>query len=327
VAVAAEWLEKDYYRVLGVPETATDKEITRAYRRLARRLHPDTGGNAGDSERFGEVAAAYEVLHDAARRKEYDEVRRLAASRAAAGATAWPHGRSVRVNRPGPGPRGGSARRRTVSVEDLFGPDAGDVFGDGFGDAFGRSRRGPATGSRRGADLEAELTLPFEDAVRGTTRSLRLGSRSVTARIPPGVGDGQTIRLRGRGEPGPDGGPAGDLLIRVRVSPHPVFGRSGRDLTVTVPVTFAEAALGADISVPTLDRPVRVRVSPGTRSGSTLRVRGRGVPSADRSGGGAGDLLVTVEVDVPRELDDRQRAAVQALAAAIPGSPRAHLGV
>ena len=328
MAATAEWLEKDYYRVLGVPETATDKDVTRAYRRLARELHPDTNRGGGDAQRFGEVTAAYDVLHDPEKRREYDQVRRLAASARTGGGPSWPHGRQVRVNRRG---RPGPGRTRTVSVEDLLGGDAeqslGDLFGDGSGGGFSRARTAGGRRPRRGADLEAELELPFEDAVRGTTRVLRLGSRTVTARIPPGVADGQTIRLPGRGEPGSDGGPPGDLRIRVSVAPHRVLGRSGRDLTVTVPVTFPEAALGADIAVPTLDGPVTVRVPPGTRSGTTLRVRGRGVPSSGRSGGGAGDLLVTVEVDVPRRLDDRQRAAVEALAAALPGSPRASLGV
>ncbi|MFD2091159.1 DnaJ C-terminal domain-containing protein [Blastococcus deserti] len=325
MAATAEWLDQDYYRVLGVPETASDKEITRAYRRLARRLHPDTNGGGGDAQRFGEVTAAYDVLHDPEKRREYDEARRFAASRRSAGAPPWPHGVSVRVNRSGTGTGPGRARR--VSVENLFGGDPGQGLGAVFGDAFAGSRTGPAGRPRRGADVEAELELPFEEAVRGTTRALRVGSQTVTARIPAGVADGQTIRLPGHGEPGTDGGPPGDLRIRIRVAPHPLFGRSGRDLTVSVPVTFPEAVLGVDIAVPTLDGPVTVRVPPGTRSGATLRVRGRGVPPSGRAGGNPGDLLVTVEVDVPRQLDERQRAAVEALAQALPQPSRAHPGV
>jgi molecular chaperone DnaJ len=306
VAMTAEWVDKDFYRVLGVGESASDKEITRAYRRLARDLHPDTNPDAGDGQRFREVTSAYEVLHDPARRREYDEVRRLARTGRPAGGRGWPHGQSVRVNRRGP-----RAEGDWITVEDLF----GHVTGEDGGWSAARPRRG--------ADLETAVDLPFEEAVRGATRRLRLGARTVTARIPPGVADGQTVRLPGRGQPGENGGPPGDLVVRVRVTPHRYFGREGRDLTVTVPVTFAEAALGADVRVPTLDRPVTVRIPPGTRSGTTFRVSGRGVPARD----GAGDLLVTVDIDVPRELDDRQRAAVQALAAALPGSPRAHLGV
>ncbi|WP_448628059.1 DnaJ C-terminal domain-containing protein [Geodermatophilus sp. URMC 64] len=306
MAMTAEWLDKDYYRVLGVEASASDKEITRAYRRLARELHPDTNPDAGDGERFREVTSAYEVLHDPARRREYDEVRRLARTGRPTGGHDWPHGQSVRVTRRGP-----RAEGRRVTVEDLF----GHVTAEDGGWSAARPRRG--------ADLETSVELPFEEAVRGTTRRLRLGARSVTARIPPGIADGQTVRLAGRGQPGENGVPPGDLVVRVRVAPHPYFRRDGRDLALTVPVTFPEAALGADVRVPTIDRPVTVRVPPGTRSGTTFRVHGRGVPAP----GGAGDLLVTVDVDVPRELDERQRAAVQALAAAIPGSPRAHLGV
>ena len=305
MAMTAEWLDEDYYRVLGVEESASDKEITRAYRRLVRESHPDTNPEARDGERFRKVTSAYEVLHDPARRREYDEVRRLARTGRPTGAPGWPHGRSVRVTRRGPRAGGHGLR-----VEDLFGSARADGGGS-------------TARPRRGADLETVLELPFEEAVRGATRRLRLGPRTVTARIPPGVADGQILRLTGRGQPGENGGPAGDLVVRVRVAPHPFLRRDGRDLAITVPVTFAEAALGADVRVPTLDRPVTVRIPAGTRSGTTFRVHGRGVPADD----GAGDLLVTVDVDVPKELDDRQRAAVQALAAAMPGSPRAHLGV
>ena len=206
------------------------------------------------------------------------------------------------------GPRTGGNRD---PVEDLFGSVTAEDGG------WGTAR------PRRGADLQTSVELPFEEAVRGTTRRLRLGARSVTARITSGIVDGQTVRLAGQGQPGENGGPAGDLVVRVRVALHPFFRREGSDLVVTVPVTFPEAALGADVRVPTLDRPVTVRIPPGTRSGTTFRVPDRGAPARN----GAGDLLVTVDVDVPRQLDDRQRAAVQALAAAIPGSPRAHLGV
>ena len=353
MVASTEWLEKDFYRVLGVSPSATGKEITAAYRRLARRLHPDTSSEStGDAQAFREVAAAYEVLHDPARRQEYDQLRRAAADQPGRG------GR-IRVDRPGDaGARGGRRREDgrsrgpagQPSVEDLI----ADLFGEGVGDPpFGAGGPRRTARPRRGPDLTAELSLPFADAVRGTTRRLTVeepvpcpvcagsgrrsggagcpacgGSgvqqrtRTVTARIPGGVADGQTISLRGRGAPGADGGPPGDLRIRVRVEPHPFLGRQGDDLTVTVPVTFAEAALGADVRVPTLDQPVTVRVPPGTATGTTFRVRGREVPATARTG----DLLVTVEVAVPRQLTDEQRAAVQALAAATPESPRAHLG-
>ena len=308
-APTADWLTTDLYAVLGVPPTASAKEITRAYRKLARELHPDTRTSGGNDDRFKQVTAAYEVLGDEARRREYDQVRAAARSRRGATRT----GRRVTVQQPG-SPLFSDVDPRDlfggVRVEDLFGPPR----------RSGRSTRPP----RRGADLEAVLRLPFAQAVLGATVDLALPDRTVSARIPAGVEDGQTVRLPAQGDPGSDGGPPGDLLVQVEVEPHPLFGRDGRNLTLTVPVTFPEAALGADVTVPTLDAPVTVRIPPGTASGTTLRVRGRGVPAA--GGKRAGDLLVTVQVDVPRHLTDAQRAAVEQLAAATTGNPRTHLG-
>ena len=381
MAPQREWFEKDYYKVLGVPETATAKEITRAYRKLARDTHPDR--NAGQEDRFKEVSAAYDVIGDPAKRKEYDEVRKMGPVGAG-----FPGGGTG--GRPGGSPFGGGFR-----VEDLGDlGDLGDLFGGLFGRGDGRAR-GPSrgTGPRRGADLEAELHLSFVDAVRGVTTTVNLTSeapcqtchgsgarpgtapvvcpecggrgvlddnqglfsfsspctrcggrgtvvetpcptcrgsgtqlrqREVKVRIPAGVDDGQRIRVKGRGSPGAGGGPPGDLYVVVRVAPHPLFQRSGRHLTITVPVTFPEAALGADITVPTLDgEPVRLRLPAGTRSGRTLRVKGRGVPAAD--GRPPGDLLVTVEVAVPSKLSAAERKAVEELAAAGTESPRAYL--
>jgi molecular chaperone DnaJ len=377
MAPQREWFEKDYYRILGVSETATAKEIKNAYRKLSRQYHPDANpGDTAAEERFKEVSAAYDVIGDPERRKEYDEVRRL-------GPMAGGMGMG------GPGGAGG------FRFENL-----GDL-GDMLGGLFGRSRRGGPTagagrgyGPHRGQDLEADLHLDFEDAVHGLTTTLHLTSdavcsvchgtgarpgtsprqcvqcggrgvldenqgffsfstpcptcggrgytiddpcpncagagieqrpREVKVRIPAGVEDGQRIRLRGRGGPGRNGGPAGDLYVTCRVHPHPLFGRRGRDLTLVVPVTFPELALGGEVSVPTLDGgPVRLRIPAGTRSGRTFRVRGRGVTSKKATG----DLLVTVEVAVPQKLSAAERKAVEALAAASDGqSPRAHLGV
>jgi molecular chaperone DnaJ len=375
MAPQREWFEKDYYRVLGVSETASAKDIKSAYRKLSRQYHPDANaGDASAEERFKEISAAYDVVGDAEKRKEYDEVRRLGP--AAAG---FPGG--------GGGPGG-------FTFTD--GGDLGDLLGGLFGRGGG-GRRGAASrggGPHRGQDLEAELHLTFEDAVAGVTTAVHLTSdapcgtchgsgakpgttphqcsncggrgvvsdnqglfslsspcpfcagrgviiddpcptcrgtgverrpREVKLRVPAGVDEGQRIRLKGRGGPGRNGGPSGDLYVVVRVSPHPLFGRRGNDLTLTVPVTFPEAALGADIAVPTLGgAPVTLRVPPGTRSGRTFRVKGKGVPLAK----GSGDLLVTVEVAVPSKLSSAERKAVEALQAASNGeSPRAHLGV
>ncbi len=381
MAPQREWFEKDYYKVLGVAENATEKEITRAYRKLAKRYHPDQ--NPGSEERFKEVSAAYDVLGDAAKRKEYDEVRRLG-----------PVGNPFAGARAGPGGMGGMGGTGgfsgTFTTEDLG--DLGDLLGNLFnrgGAGMGGRTRG---GARRGDDLEAELHLSFRDAVEGVTTTVNVSgeaacsvcggtgaapgtspvvcstcggrgvmaenqglfsfsqpcrtcrgtgmrvetpcqnchgsgmerrARQVKVRIPAGVEDGQRIRLKGRGAASQTGGPPGDLYVVVRVGEHELFGRNGKDLTLRLPVTFAEAALGATVKVPTLGAPVSLRVPPGTRSGRTFRVRGHGVPASS----GAGDLLVTVEVAVPEQLSEAQREAVEALAAATTESPRRHLGV
>jgi molecular chaperone DnaJ len=364
-----EWLEKDYYQVLGVAQTATDKEITRAYRKLAKQFHPDA--NPGSEDRFKEISAAYDVLGDAAKRKEYDELRRLGAA-----GLGGPGGFG--------GPGGGTFR-----VEDLG--DLGDLFG-GLGN-FG-NRRNRNVRPRRGADVEAELHLSFEDAVKGATTTVHVAgqarcqtcsgsgaapgsspvtcpmcngrgsldepqglfslsrvcpqcsgrgtiietpcptchgtgvtrrTRQVKVRVPAGVEDGQRIRVKGRGAPGRNNGPAGDLYVVVRVEPHRVFGRRGQNLTLNVPITFPEATLGTTVRVPTLDDPVTLRIPPGTSSGKTFRVKGRGVATRGRRP--AGDLLVTTEVAVPKKLTDEQRAAVEEFARVSHDEPRRHLEV
>lgn len=369
-----EWLEKDYYKVLGVSDTASAKEITSAYRKLARQLHPDANpGDDAAEERFKEVSAAYDVIGDPEKRKEYDELRKLG-----------PMGMGG-----GPGGGMGGFTFSTDDISDIF----GGLFNRGGRGGAGRAGRGP--GPQRGADLEAQLHLGFTDAVKGVTTEVHLTSdapcstcggsgakpgskpttcsrcggrglldenqgffsfsqpcpncggrgqiitepcdtchgsgverraRQVKVRIPPGVTNGQRIRLKGRGQPGRNGGPAGDLYVVVSVDSHPIFGRSGKHLTINVPVTYPEAVLGADIKVPTLDgEPVTLRIPAGTRSGRTFRVRGKGV--VPRSGD-AGDLLVTVEVAVPSKLSSAERKAIEALAEIEPDtSPRAHLGV
>lgn len=370
MAPQREWFEKDYYKTLGVPSTATAKEITSAYRKLAKKHHPDT--SSGEEDTFKEISAAYDVLGDADRRKEYDEVRAMGP---AAGMGGFPGGFG-----------GGGTTFRVEDVGDL---------GDLFGGLFGRGRRGGAASSpQRGSDVETELHLSFEDAVNGVTTSVNLTtdarcktcggsgsapgtrpascprcggsgtlqdnqglfslsqicpqcggrgtvvttpcsacsgsgiehrSRSVKVRIPAGVEDGQRIRVKGRGAAGRGNAPSGDLYVVVRVGRHSVFGRRGRNLTLTVPVSYPEAALGTTLTVPTLDGQVTLRVPAGTPSGRTFRVKGRGVPAGRK--GATGDLLVSVDVAIPESLTDEQRAAVEELAKVIEPPARDTLGV
>ncbi len=387
-----DYLEKDYYKVLGVPKTAAADEIKQSYRKLARKYHPDA--NKGDrkaEERFKEISEAYNTLSDEKKRKEYDEARSL-------------FGGGFRV--PGTGGRPGTAG---TGGGGFGGFDLGDLFGGaeagqgGLGDLLGgvfRNRGGGAGAGagtqarpRRGADVETEATLSFSDAVDGTTVPLHLtgegpcpvchgtgakagtvpkvcptcegtgqssrnlgnfafsepcktcrgrglvvedpclscngsghatSTRTIQARIPAGVNDGQRIKLRGKGAPGERGGPAGDLYVRVHVTPHPVFGRSGGNLTVTVPVTVPEAALGSEIKVPShRGAPVTVRIPAGTPNGRTFRVRGKGVR---RSDGTYGDLLVTVDVMVPKNVSTKGRKALEDLREATAGQdPREEL--
>jgi molecular chaperone DnaJ len=314
MAPQREWFEKDYYAVLGVPPTASEKDIARAYRKLAKQYHPDANpGDRAAEEKFKDASAAYDVLDDAERRKEYDQVREMVASGVA----------GPGFGRPGSGP-GGFGDGRTIFVDDL-----GDIggLGDIFGGLFGRGggRRTRADMPFAGPDYETELTLDFMEAVHGVMRDLSFDGRSVKVRIPPGVADGQRIRVKGRGGPGENGGAPGDLYVVVRVRPHPIFGRKGDDdLTVTVPITFAEAALGGTARVPTLTDPVTVKIPSGTQSGKTVRVRGRGI---EKTQGSPGDLLVTFEVAVPERLNEAERKAVEALGDTLKANPREHLGV
>ncbi|HCB37828.1 MAG TPA: molecular chaperone DnaJ, partial [Acidimicrobiaceae bacterium] len=303
MAPRREWFETDYYATLGVSSTATDKEITKAYRRLARTHHPDGGG---DEERFKKIAAAYDVLGAADKRAEYDEVRSLGASASDAG---FDGGFAS-----GPG-------EYSVRVEDI--PDLDDlnsIFGNLFAQAgrvgFDDFPRPPRI---RGVDLESRLHLGFRDAVKGFTTTVRLAgnfamksaARRIKVRIPAGVADGQRIRLAGKGGPGRNGGINGDLYVIVEVAPDHTFGRKGRHLTLTVPVTYPEAVLGTELKVTTFDDSiVTLRVPAGTKSGATFRVKGRGVKSRRSTG----DLLVTTEIVVPAKLSRREREAVENLA-------------
>jgi molecular chaperone DnaJ len=373
--MSAKDYQKDYYKTLGVPKTATAAEIKKSYRELARKWHPDANkGSADAEERFKEITEAYNVLSDAKQRKEYDEARSMF------GGFRVPTG-----SRPGPG---GTPF------------DLGDIFSgtsDGLGDVLGgifRNRTGTAgSRARRGADVETETTLSFGDAIDGATVSLRLtgegpcpvcggtgaksgtvpkvcpdchgtgqqsrnlggfglsepcktcrgrglvvedpcqacsgsgramSSRTIQARIPAGVADGQRIKIPGKGAPGEHGGRAGDLYVRVHVTPHGVFGRNGDNLTVSVPVTITELALGADIKVPTHRGPaVTLRIKPGSANGTVMRVAGRGVRRKD---GTMGDLRATLEVTVPQDLNKKAKSALEDLRSATAGpDPREEL--
>ncbi|WP_069768301.1 MULTISPECIES: molecular chaperone DnaJ [unclassified Streptomyces] len=380
-----DFIEKDFYKVLGVPKDATEAEIKKAYRKLAREYHPDANkGNAKAEERFKEISEANDVLGDAKKRKEYDEARALFGNGGF---------------RPGPG-AGGSFN---FDLGDLFGGGAqgggaSGGFGGGIGDVFGGLfNRGGAgttrTQPRRGQDIDTEVTLTFTEAIEGATVPLRMSSqspckacsgtgdkngtprvcptcvgtgqvargsgggfsltdpcpdckgrgliaehpcldckgsgrakssRTMQVRIPAGVTDSQRIRLRGKGAPGERGGPSGDLYVVVHVGAHPVFGRKDDNLTVTVPVTFTEAALGGEIKVPTLGGPsLTLKLPPGTPNGRTMRARGKG---AVRKDGTRGDLLVTVEVSVPKDLSGKARDALEAYREATADEdPRAEL--
>jgi molecular chaperone DnaJ len=393
-----DYIQKDYYKALGVPKDATAAEIKKAYRKLARQYHPDANrgdaskgesntGGAKSEEKFKEISEAYDTLSDNKTRKEYDEARSLFG------------GGGFRM----PGGMGGSGAPGgfTFDLGDLLGnakaggASAAGGIGDILGGLFGNGRRpsGATQQPRRGADVETEVTLEFDDAVSGATVALRMASAhpctacsgtgakagttprvcptcsgtSITSRgaggfafsepcrdcrgrglivddpcpvchgsgramsehtmqvrIPAGVSDGQRIRLKGKGSPGERNGPNGDLIVLVHVRPHTLFGRSGDNLTITLPVTFPETALGGEVKVPTLDgKTVTLKLPAGTTSGRVLRVRGKGVTRRD---GTKGDLLVTIDVAVPQKVSGKAKEALEAYRAATASeNPRAHL--
>lgn len=370
-----DWVEKDFYKVLGVSDTASAEDIKKAYRKLAQTHHPDANpDDAAAEEKFKEISEAYATLSNPEQRKEYDQVRRLASTGGFQG-----------FGGPGAGGFGGQ-RVRVEDLEDLLGGVGG--LGDLFG--FGSQQRG-GTGPSRGADLTTELTIPFEDAAFGVETQVSVdgaatcsrcsgsgaepgskvttcptcGGRGVIAqnqgffsfsqpcpqchgsgrliespcskchgsgtenrrrnvklRVPAGVKDGSTLRLRGKGGPGALGGPAGDLMVRIRVAPSRTFGRKGNDLTLKVPITYTEAALGTKVDVPTLNGGVKVKIPSGTPSGKTFRVRGKGI-NPDR--GRSGDLLVTVEVAVPKKVSKDEKRLLEELAEHETEDVRSHL--
>jgi molecular chaperone DnaJ len=378
VASQREWFDKNYYEVLGVSETAMPKDITRAYRKLAREFHPDANpGNASAEDKFKEISAAYDVVGDETKRAEYDEVRRQGPM----GGMGFGGARSGGGFNPGAG--------------GYEGADLGDLLGGMFGGGGRRGRQNQSRGRapQRGADLEATLRMTFREAFKGMETALHLTSdlpcgtcsgsgakpgttptmcqhcrgsgvsddnqgmfsfsspcpvcggagsvitspcgtcrgggvekraREVKVRIPAGVDDGQRIKLKGRGGAGRNGGEIGDLYVIVHVDRDNIFGRDGKNLTINVPVTFAEATLGTKLTVPTLDgNPVTLKIPAGTPTGKVFRVKSRGVATKKTTG----DLLVTVQVDVPTKITNEQRDALEAMAAAFPAAPRDYLGV
>ncbi|MBU3646408.1 MAG: molecular chaperone DnaJ [Candidatus Nanopelagicaceae bacterium] len=282
---AKDLYEKDYYAILGVDKKADAATIKKTYRALARELHPDkTKGDKKLEDRFKEVSEAYEILSDDKKRAEYDQAREMFKS----------------------GAFRGGGQQFSGDFSDLFG-NGGDIFSSLFG-----GRRGP----RKGQDIQTEVSISFRDALFGKEVDLRLSGQgnaphTITVRIPAGVSDGAKVRVKGRGAPG-EAGP-GDLYVLVNVIPHPVFTRKGENLHITVPVSFTEAALGADISVPTIEGDeVKVRINPGTQNGKTLRIKGRGV----KKGVNAGDLMATIEVQVPQRVDGKAKKALEDFAEA-----------
>ena len=311
-----DWMEKDFYAVLGVAKDADAATIKKAYRKLARQMHPDHNpGDAKAEAKFKDVGEAYSVLSDPEQRGQYDQLRAMAGG---ARFTSGGRGNTGGFDDVFGGMFGGGAAPNGGRVRYSNGGGGGGGFEDILGGLFGNGGAGFNTsrGPQAGADLAATVTLPFRQAVEGSQVSLGVEGRTVNARIPAGVRDGQKIRLRGKGRPGDAGAPAGDLVVTVQVSPHPVFALDGENLRVTVPVAFDEAALGATIEVPTIDgSTVRVKVPEGTPSGRVLRVKGKGVKGAKTTG----DLLVTVQVVVPQRLSGAAREAVQAFGIATSG--------
>jgi molecular chaperone DnaJ len=302
-----DWFDKDFYKILGVSKGVSEAELKKTYRKLSRQFHPDTNpGDAKAEARFKEISEAYSVLSDKDQRAEYDQMRAM-----------------------GPGARAGFGGGQGGGFPGGF--QGGNFGGAGFEDVFanlfggGGGGFGGPRGPQRGQDLTTTQTLDFIDGVKGTTikLSLRTGAEPTTIKIPAGVQDGQKIKIAGKGNPSPNGGPAGDLIITVTVKPHPVFTRDGNNIRVVVPVTFAEAVLGATIQVPTLGGdPVKLKVAPGTPNGRVLRVKGRGVVTAKAEG----DLLATVEIAVPSHVSDKAKKALEEFDGFLPDEdPRADL--
>lgn len=319
---------KDYYATLGVAKTATAKEIKQAFRRLARKHHPDVNpGDKGAEAKFKELNEAYEVLGDPVKRKKYDELganwRMYEQAGAAGGPGAGPGG--VWNVEHGGSPGGGFRTMSEEEMREMFGDNDpfSDFFHTFFGGAMGQEERGGrargarARTARPGRNVEQEIELGLEDAYHGTTRRLSIthggDARTVDVRIPPGVGDGSRVRIAGEGEHGAGGAKSGDLYLRIRLAPHPKFERKGRDLYTRVSIPLTTAVLGGEADVPTLaGKALRLRIPPTTQNGQVFRLKGHGMPAVGKTNE-TGDLYVTVDVELPRTLTPEQRALFEEL--------------
>jgi len=290
-----DWIEKDFYKILGVSKDVSDADLKKAYRKLAKDNHPDLHpGDAAAEARFKDISEAFDVLSDAEQRREYDAIRAM--------------GGGARFQAGGQG----------AGFEDVF----SNLFGGGGGGFPGFGGFG-GFGPQRGQDLSTTASINFIDSVNGTTVKLNLRSESVSVKVPAGIQDSQKLKVKGKGQPSPNGGPAGDLVVTIKVKPHAVFTRDGDNIRVSVPVTYAEATLGATIEVPVLGGdPVKLKVAPGTPNGRTLRVKGKGVQFGSRQG----DLLATVEVMVPGHLPAKAKKLLEQFDAELPDeNPRQDL--
>ncbi len=291
-----DWVEKDFYKILGVAKDVSEADLKKVYRKLAKANHPDLHpGDAKAEARFKDISEAYDVLSDKEQRREYDAIRAM--------------GGGARFQQ-GPGSAGG--------FEDVF----SNLFGGGFPQG-GFGGFGGFGGPQRGQDLATSSTIDFIDSIKGTTLKIKVGSETVSLKVPAGIQDGQKLKVAGKGQASPNGGPKGDLVVSIKVKSHPVFSRDGDNVRVVVPVTIAEAILGATISVPLLgEAPVKLKVAPGTPNGRALRVKGKGVQRPGKEG----DLLATVEIAVPSHVNDKAKALIEQFDKELPDEdPRADL--
>ena len=303
----------DYYAVLGMKKNASADEIRKAYKKLARENHPDSKPNdAAAAEKFKQVHEAWDVLGDAQKRQQYDQF----------GSAFGPNGPQ--------GQRGGRGGAGPADFSEMFGGtvDLGDLLGGMFGGGAGGPQAGRRGRAAQGANVEAEIEVPFVVAAEGGTHDVQLDRAGkverLSVKIPPGVSTGSVIRLAGQGQAGRGGGPAGDLLVTIKVAPHSCFRREGSDLLIDVPITVSEAALGTKVEIPTLSEgPVVVTIPAGTSSGAKLRLRGKGVP--DQKTRTRGDLYVLIKLVLPPKLDEATRGLFEQIAAAAPYNPRANL--